>query len=108
MSYNNTMNNIIKKALIDALSTVVYIAAVSSFMFYGKGVFGGGEDTVFAPIIMLTLLVLSAAVTGSLVFGRSVLWYLDGNKKEAILLLIHKLVILLVVFVGALVVLTVS
>ncbi len=108
MSYNDAMNNIIKKALTDALSTVVYIAAVSSFMFYAQGTLGGKEDTVFAPITMLTLLVLSAAVTGSLVFGRSVLWYLDGNKREAILLLAHKLVVLLVVFVVGLVVLTVS
>lgn len=37
---------------------------------------------------MLLLLILSATVTGSLVLGRPILWYLDGKKKEAVSLFV--------------------
>jgi len=32
---------------------------------------------------MLLLLVISVAITGFAVFGKSIMWYLDGKKKEA-------------------------
>lgn len=53
----------------------------------------GPVDTVLVPILML--LVFSASVTGGLIFGRPVLWYLDGKKKETFSLLITTLLIFL-------------
>lgn len=41
----------------------------------------------FAPIIMLLLFVLSAAVMAILVFGKPVLLYLENQKKEALTML---------------------
>jgi hypothetical protein len=38
---------------------------------------------VLAGMTMLTLFVVSAAVTGSLVVGRPILLYLEGKKQEA-------------------------
>lgn len=79
---------ILKYAGLHAAGTALYIAAVSTLLFYAPQIFGGtGKDTVLIPIAMLLLFVLSASVTGSLVLGRPILWYLDGKKKEAVSLL---------------------
>ena len=43
----------------------------------------------FAPIIMLSLLVLSAAIMAILVFGRPVMLYLDNQKKDALTMLFY-------------------
>lgn len=88
---------IIKYALINALGTALYIVAVASFIFLGKeGVFGERE-TLLIPIAMLMLFVFSAALTGILIFGRPVMWYLDGKKREALSLLFYTLGIFLVI-----------
>lgn len=82
----------IQYAFFDALCTSAYIALVGSFFFYGTKMLPfPKEDTVFAPILMLSLLVFSVAVVGSLIFGRPILWYLDGKKREAVLLLAYTL-----------------
>ena len=82
------MAPIIKNAASNAGATALYVIAVASFLFYAPKIFGEHEPkTVLVPIVMLLLFVFSAAVTGSLVFGRSVLWYLDGKKKEGLQLL---------------------
>ncbi len=92
------MKNITKNAIIDSLLAAGYVTLVGNFFYYAENFFGGKEDTVLAPISMLLLLVISAGITGSLVFGRSILWYLDGNRKEAINLLIAKFISLFVLF----------
>ena len=43
----------------------------------------------FAPIIMLSLLVLSAAIMAILVFGKPVLLYLDNKKKESLVMIFY-------------------
>jgi len=99
---NENKNNILKSAAIDALGTALYVAVVASFMFYGPKFFESGKpDTVFAPIMMLLLFVFSAALTGSLMFGRPVIWFLDGKKKEALSLLIYTLLIFFILTVVA-------
>ena len=89
---------ILKYACINALLTILYIILIASFLFYVPRYFAFSEkpDTVFAPIIMLMLFVFSAAITGSLVLGRPILWYLDGRKKEAIHLFAYTLAIFFV------------
>ncbi len=88
------MNNktIIKTAIQNACSTVVYIATIASFLFYAPKIFEQNKpDTVLAPIVMLSLLVFSAALTGFLIFGRPVMWYLEGNKEDALKLFAYTL-----------------
>ncbi len=60
-------------------------------MFYGGQMKFGQAQTVFVPIFVLMLLVFSAALTGALIFGRPVLWFLEGKKKDALLLLAYTL-----------------
>lgn len=50
----------------------------------------------FGPAGFLLLFSLSAAIMACLVFGRSVLWYLDGRKKEAVLLVLWTIFFLFV------------
>jgi cytochrome c oxidase assembly factor CtaG len=86
------MNIIIKTAGVNAGLTALYVFAISSFLFYIPKIFDTTKpDTVFAPIIMLSLLVFSASLVGALIFGRPILWYLDGKKKEAVSLLFYTL-----------------
>lgn len=98
-------NSIVKFAGLNALGTALYIVLVASFLFYAPQFFvAKTEDTVFIPIAMLLLFVLSASVTGLLVLGRPVLWYLDGKKKEAVSLLMTTIGFLSIITVIAFVV----
>lgn len=86
------MNNIVKNALVNSVGTLLYVILIATFFYFAETLFGqnGEEDKVFLiPVVMLLLLILSAAITGSLVFGRPILWYLDGRKKEALSLLLY-------------------
>lgn len=53
-------------------------------------------------MVMLLLFVFSAALTGALIFGRPILWYLDGKKREAILLFFYTLGCVLIIAIVAL------
>jgi len=90
------MNKLTKYALIDSLGVIVYVFLIALFFSSAQSIFGDGPKVVLIPLMMLLLLVLSAAITGSLVFGRSVLMYLDGDKKDSIKLVIYKMIVLFV------------
>lgn len=86
------MNIIIKTATINAVLTALYVSAISTFFFNIEKIFDNSKpDTVLAPIMMLSLLVFSASLVGALIFGRPILWYLDGKKKEAVSLFFYTL-----------------
>lgn len=79
---------LITYAALNALGTALYVSLIGCFFFYAEFLLGNGtKETVFIPIAMLLLFLVSATVTGSLVLGRPILWYLDGKKKEAVQLL---------------------
>ena len=74
------MSKIIKRAFIDSVGTAAYIILVVSFIF-SLQVLAPKEDIVIIPIAMLLLFVSSAAITGFLVFGKSIMLYMDGKKR---------------------------
>jgi hypothetical protein len=75
---------LMKEALLLALGEVVYVFLVATFFQNANRLFDNGKpDSFLAPVIVLMLLVLSAAISGALVLGRPLLMYLDGKKKEA-------------------------
>lgn len=79
------MNRVIRNALLDAAGTAAYIAVLVTAAFYAPTVdLADDIRSILIPIGMLSLFVLSAAVTSFLVFGRPLLWYLDGQRKEAV------------------------
>lgn len=61
-----------------------------------------GPDGTFRVAGFLLLFCLSAAIMASLVFGRPVLWYMDGRKKEAINLVLWTILFLFVATVTVL------
>lgn len=85
------MNKIRKMALINAGLTTLYIVGVGCFMYYGNSIKIGKTNAFLAPIVLLLLLVMSASITGFLIFGKPALMYIDGKKKEALSLLAQTL-----------------
>lgn len=76
--------NIYKNAFINSLLAVGYVALVVTFITNASKFFGSDDNAPLAGVVFLLTFVLSAAVMGTLVLGRPILWYLDGFKKEAI------------------------
>jgi hypothetical protein len=94
------MKIIIKYAAINSVATALYVSLLASVMFFTSGITPVGYSFLVPPI-MLLLFVFSAGLTGSLVFGRPVLWYLEGKKKEAVYLLAYTLAGVLIITVAA-------
>ena len=83
---------ILALATLNALGTALYAGLVALFFTHAERLFGAvPEHTPLIPVAMLLLFVSSAALTGSLVLGRPILWYLDGKKKEAVSLFLATL-----------------
>lgn len=96
------MNIIIKTAGVNAVLTASYISCIALFLSYASKIFGPDEPkNVLVPIMMLSLLVFSAALVGVLIFGKPIMWYLDGKKKEAVSLLLYTLGIFFIITLGA-------
>lgn len=90
---------IIKNAMLNAGVAASYIIIVVSVFFGPNSVLNGmgAEDAIIGPIVLLLLLVISVAVMAITIFGRSVMWYLDGKKKEAVQLLGYTLGFLVII-----------
>ncbi|MDO8590782.1 MAG: hypothetical protein Q7R65_02265 [bacterium] len=93
------MKEITKIALFNAVGTTAYIVAIANFLFYVPKKYFGPTDTVLVPIVMLLIFVFSASITGALIFGRPIMWFLEGKKQEALSLLASTLIIFLVITV---------
>ncbi|MEK7609501.1 MAG: hypothetical protein AAB470_00055 [Patescibacteria group bacterium] len=98
-------NTIIKYALANALWTVMYIILVATFFNSAQAIFGQVENKILIPVIMLLLFVFSATVCGSLVLGRPLLLYLDGEKKKALTLFAYTVGVLFIVMIMMMIVL---
>ena len=82
------IKKIILSGLVQSASLAVYILLISLTLMNGESLFGADEAKSFIiPAAMLLLLTFSAAGCAIAVFGRSVMWYIDGKKKEAVYLL---------------------
>ncbi|OGM90886.1 hypothetical protein A2755_01625 [Candidatus Wolfebacteria bacterium RIFCSPHIGHO2_01_FULL_48_22] len=89
--------HILKIAAANALITAVYIVLVSLFLMHTEQLFNTyHQETILMPILMLLLFVFSAGLSGLLIFGKPVMWYLDGKKKEAVSLLTLTLLFLII------------
>lgn len=97
-----------KNPVLNGLSALIYIVAVAFVMYFGTKNLPK-EDTIFAPIAMISLFTLSAAVMGYIFGLQPVQLYLDGKKKEAVQLFLKTLMVfgfltalmLLLLFTGA-------
>jgi len=71
------------QSLLHTLATTVYISLVALLMQNGDKIFGKTNNTL-ASISILLLFIVSATITATLVLGKPIKMYFDGNKKEAI------------------------
>lgn len=76
--------NIIKQSLLYAALAVLYIVLVATIMSNAERVFGQHDKIFFTPIGVLLLFVVSAATMSMLVFGKPIMLYIDGKKREGI------------------------
>jgi hypothetical protein len=81
----------IKNPLINSLAATVYIALISWVLYYGT-VFKIGNNSFFAPIALISLFTLSAAVMGYLFCYQPIQLYFDGKKKSAVQLFLQTLI----------------
>jgi len=92
-----------KNPIANAGLAFIYIVLISSLFFYGPKYMPTGEDTILAPIAMLSLFVLSTAVMGFLFISQPLQMYLDGDKKSALKLFLQTMlvfaIIVLIIFV---------
>lgn len=103
------MKNTYRWGIINGLATGAYIFLVALLMQNVERILGPGPDENFlAPVAFLTLLVLSAAVCGSLVFGRPVLLFMKNQQRAAITMFGVTLATLFVLLVVAFTVLALS
>ncbi|MCA9388937.1 hypothetical protein KC644_04265 [Candidatus Berkelbacteria bacterium] len=91
------MSEYLTKTLPQAIGVTAYVALVSLIMFHAEQLFGEPKDSFIGPIAFLLLFVTSAAVMGILIFGRPVMFYLDGKKKDAIYTLLATVAWLIII-----------
>lgn len=91
---------LIWQSLIYILGVAVYVLAVSFLMINGEKWFGP-INGIWGPALMLMLLCLSAAIVGSLIFGRPAYLIITGEKQQGIKLLLFNLLWLAVITVLA-------
>lgn len=70
------------KTLRNTAIASIYIFLVSQVIAHGEKWFGNNNS--MSPFVILLLFSFSAAVVGSLVFGQSILLFLDNKKVESI------------------------
>ncbi len=95
------MNNLklFKRGALDSLGTTIYIFLVALFMNNASSIFGQKDNKLVTPMVVLLLFLFSALVTGSLILGKPVMLYLDGEKKQAIKLLFYTGVSLFIILI---------
>ena len=80
---------LIQESFLSALGVFVYISAISLLFKYGDKLFGAKPDQYWGPVIFLLLFIISALITGFLVLGRPIWFYLGGRKEAAVRLLLY-------------------
>ena len=70
-------------SLANALGVVVYVALVALVMNNAERIFGK-MDGLLGVIAFLLLFTFSAAVVGSLIIGKPLMLFLNGQKKEGV------------------------
>mgnify|MGYP001619982831 CR=1 FL=1 len=83
-------------SVLNSLGVLAYVSLVVLFMSNTQNIFGQGDNPMIG-VVMLLLLILSALITGSLVLGRPILYYLEGQKREGVRLLLFTIIDLVII-----------
>lgn len=87
------------RGFVSAVGVLVYVSAVAWLGFNNQRIFGKPVDFLM-PLFVLLLFVISASITGLLVLGKPVHLYLNGQKKEAFILLFTTLAWLVIFLIA--------
>lgn len=77
-----------KNPVINALVASLYIVFIGSIMFFGSQYAAHGPSFL-APIAIISLFTLSAAVMGYVFCYTPIVMYFDGKKKQAVQLFLQ-------------------
>ncbi len=78
-----------KNPFLNALAASGYILVLVSVMTWGSGMAADKPDSFLAPVAMISLFTLSAAVMGYVFCYTPLMLYFDGKKKQAVNLFLH-------------------
>jgi hypothetical protein len=78
-----------KNPIINALVASLYIFLIVAIMTFGTSRLANKPDTFLAPIAMVSLFTLSAAVMGYLFLYQPIQLYFDNKKKTAVKLFLQ-------------------
>ncbi len=92
-----------KNPIINALSASGYIILVVAVFNFISRTKGHKPDTVFAPVIFLSLLTLSVVVMAYVFFYHPLLLFIDGKKKQALTLFFRTMAVFAVFTIVALI-----
>ena len=81
-----------KNPLINGLSASAYIVLVALVMNLGSKLMPH-EDSPLAPVAIISLFTLSAAVMGYIFIYQPVLLFIEGKKKQAIKLFLQTIIV---------------
>lgn len=94
-------NKIALYGLGNAALAACYVALVAAIM-SGAETFAQEAGSIVGPMGFLLLFSSSAAILGLAVFGRPVVWYLDGKRADAVTLAIYTVSFLLIITLAVL------
>jgi ABC-type multidrug transport system permease subunit len=98
-------SKLITRGILDSLGVLVYVFLTSLIISNGEKIFGSGDNKIIGPTTFLLFFVFSALLTGFLILGKPVMFYLDGAKKEGVKLLFYTGVSLFVLLATSMVIL---
>ena len=78
--------HIAKRSLTYAALALLYVGIVTTVMRNAQRLFGPDGNSQLGTIVFLLLLVVSASTMGLLIFGKPVMLYIDGKKREAVMM----------------------
>lgn len=73
-----------KNPFINALSASAYIVIIAFMMNFISQTQRNKPDTFFAPVVVLSVLTLSAALMAYLFFYQPLRLFIEGKKKDAV------------------------
>ncbi|MEK7653568.1 MAG: hypothetical protein AAB358_03745 [Patescibacteria group bacterium] len=86
--------------ILTGIIEVCYIFLVGYFIMSANALFPAAGNTIFAIVTMLTLLVISVVISGVLVFGLPVYYFIQKKNREIVWSLVSTFATIFVLFVG--------
>ena len=73
---------LILRSIINSIGVLAYVSLVVTFMNNAQRLFGNDRPPLTGVVVLLVF-ILSALITGSLVLGKPIMLYLDGQKNRS-------------------------